>query len=351
MLVQRPLNPEKLSPRLLARLLNVEPSKLEGYRWEKVHQGTTARWRLYLPAMDSVYFAKTNPPDFATRFFGALFQLGLNELGFYRQIAEHLTIDIPRSYAVMGNRYRYLLLINDLSEQAKFTDVSFRCNLAQAEAVIDTLAALHGSCWQQPRFNQQWRWVNRQQYRRNRPFLTMLRQQSSSAAIKRYQDLLPDNIVEIARLINQCYECLEQRWGEGERTLVHGDAHIGNMYFMPDGTVGLLDWQVLGYEQGMRDVTYFIINSIPGELRRRQQQYLIERYIAGLAQSGVGLDIAVALQQYRLHAPYVWVSAAVTAASNTMQEKRIAAAGLIRASNAMNDLGMGEFLTSLLTEK
>src|SRR4051812_44556978 len=31
----------------------------------------------------------------------------------------------------------------------------------------------------------------------------------------------------------------------GPHTLLHGDAHIGNTYVLPDDTVGFLDWQVL----------------------------------------------------------------------------------------------------------
>ncbi|WP_159931146.1 phosphotransferase [Oceanicoccus sp. KOV_DT_Chl] len=350
MVIQRPLNPKKISPRALARILNLERGELQGYQWELIHQGTTARWRLHVPALNKVYFAKTNPPDFTTRFFGALFQLGLNEIGFYRDIAANLTIDKPNSFGLMGNRYRYLILIEDLSDQATFTDISFRCDLQQAESVIDTLANLHASCWQDARFDSQWQWVNRQQYQRNHIFLTLLRQQSSAIAIKRYKELLPENTPQIATLINQHYEKLVQQWGEGERTLVHGDAHIGNMYFKADGKAGLLDWQVIGYEHGMRDVTYFIINSLPTELRREYQQHLIERYTSRLLKQGINLDNTVAQQQYLLHASYVWISAAVTAASNTMQEEKIAAAGLIRASKAMEDLKLQDYL-SFMGEK
>jgi hypothetical protein len=359
MLLKPALNPQQLSTKKLANILSLEASQLEGYQWELVHQGTTSRWRLHLPQLDKVLFAKTNPPDVATRFFGAMFQLGINELGFYRDIQSQLSIPTPSSHGLFGDRFRYLILIDDLGGKAEFTDLSSRCDLRRAQAVIDTLAHLHASCWQDSRFENQWRWVNRQQYKRNHAFLTILREQSSIAAVKRYRDLLPEGMPELASVINAAYPSLEREWGVGERTLVHGDSHIGNMYFLPgsseeDGSgrktelsAGLLDWQVLGFEHSMRDITYFMINSLPTELRQQHQQKLIQRYVDKLADLNVQLPLALAEDQYRLHASYAWISSAVTAASNTMQEEKIAAAGLIRASKAMIDLEVGERLAHL----
>lgn len=340
----RPLEPATLSDKKLAKITGLPAGAIAGHEWQAVHHGTTSRWRLQLPASDLSVFAKTNPPDFSTRFFGAMFQLSLNELGFYQQLQSHLDIITPKSYGQFGNRYRYCILLEDLGGSAHFTTLKDRCELAMAESVMDTLASLHASLWQDQRFASQWRWVNRQEYRRNHLFLDLLRQQSSVQAIKRYRELLPEQIPALAKQLNRAYPRLEREWAMGERTLVHGDAHIGNMFFLPDGSSGLLDWQVLGYEQGMRDVTYFMINSLPTELRQKSQYDLIQRYVQALGEKGVPFSLDTARQQYLLHAPYVWISTAVTAASDTMQDKKIAGAGLIRASRAMVDLDVAKIL-------
>lgn len=340
----RPFKPTSLSEKKLATMMDVGADAVSGHHWEAVHQGTTSRWRLQLPAQAMSLFAKTNPPDFTTRFFGAMFQLSLNELGFYRDLQSQLNIATPKSYGQFGNRYRYCILLEDLGGRAQFSDVSDRCDLARAESVVDTLASLHASLWQDKRFDAEWGWVNRQEYRRNHTFLNFLRQQSSAQAIKRYRDLLPDQLPGLASKLNSAYQHLEQEWAKGERTLVHGDAHVGNMFFLPDGSTGLLDWQVLGYEQGMRDVTYFMINSLPTEIRQQHQYALIDRYVAGLNAKGITFSRAVAGSQYLSHVPYVWIASAVTAASDTMQEEKIAAAGLIRTSRAMVDLEVEKIL-------
>jgi hypothetical protein len=340
----RPLNPNRLGDKQLATMLGVKADAIKGYRWQPVHQGTTSRWRLHLPAQRLSLFAKTNPPDFATRFFGAMFELSLKELGFYRDLQNHLDIATPKSYGQFGNRYRYCILMEDLGGRAQFANVSDRCDLARAESVIDTLASLHASLWQDRRFAGEWRWVNRQEHRSNHAFLRLLREQASLQASRRYGKLLPEAIPELVNKLNKAYHRLQREWATGARTLVHGDAHVGNMFFLSDGSTGLLDWQVLGYEQGMRDVTYFIINSLPTEIRLRHQYALIDRYVDGLHDRGIEFTKALARSQYLTHVPYVWIASAVTAASNTMQEEKIAAAGLIRASRAMVDLDIEKIL-------
>jgi len=347
----RPLNAGRMDEEFLAKVLGIRDSQLGGMEWQLLHEGTTSRWRLALQnppgSLPSQLFAKTNPPDFTTRLFGALFQLGPNELGFYRDIRNELPINTPRCFGVYGNLYRYLILIEDLSARARFTDVSSRCDLQMAEAVIDTLASLHARCWQDERLNTDWRWVNRQEYGRAHSFLTLLRNIATKQALKRYRDLLPENIPALARKLNEKYIALEQLWSQGERTLVHGDAHIGNMYFLDDGSSGLLDWQVLGVHHAMRDVTYFLINSLPTALRQEHEELLIERYINRLDEKNIQLAKSKAWQQYHLHAPYVWIASAVTAASDTMQDEKIAAAGLLRSSQALIDLEMDRYLDTI----
>jgi aminoglycoside phosphotransferase (APT) family kinase protein len=127
-------------------------------------------------------------------------------------------------------------------------------------------------------------------------------------------------------------------WARGPLTVIHGDAHIGNMYFLPE-TVGLLDWQVVQCCQGMRDVTYFLIGSVSSELRRAHQRELIGDYLSTLHDHGVAApDFDAAWMQYRLHAPWIWIAAVVTAASATLQAESIARAALARSSAALLEL-------------
>ena len=129
---------------------------------------------------------------------------------------------------------------------------------------------------------------------------------------------------------------LSEKWAEGPRTLLHGDAHLGNMYFQ-DGEAGLLDWQVNQYGQGMRDIAYFMINSMGEDLRLAHQEDLVGHYLATLGEQGIVLDFDTAWRQYRLQSVYAWVAGVVTAPSR-FQGPAVVEAGLRRACNAILDL-------------
>jgi aminoglycoside phosphotransferase (APT) family kinase protein len=99
----------------------------------------------------------------------------------------------------------------------------------------------------------------------------------------------------------------------GERTLIHGDTHSGNL-FVDAGRTGFYDWAVTGSGPGVRDVAYFLCNSLPVETRRAEERALLDRYRAALSEKGVALDTRTAHEQYRLFSVYSWIAAASTAA-------------------------------------
>ncbi len=64
----------------------------------------------------------------------------------------------------------------------------------------------------------------------------------------------------------------------GPPTLLHGDAHIGNTYLLPDGDVGFLDWQVARRGNFALDLGYFLQGALTTEDRRRSERALLEEY-------------------------------------------------------------------------
>ena len=55
-------------------------------------------------------------------------------------------------------------------------------------------------------------------------------------------------------------------WDEGERTLIHGDPHRGNL-FSDNGRTGFYDWAMLSRSPGVRDVAYVLCGSVPAPVR------------------------------------------------------------------------------------
>jgi aminoglycoside phosphotransferase (APT) family kinase protein len=117
------------------------------------------------------------------------------------------------------------------------------------------------------------------------------------------------------------------------------------MYFQ-DGRAGLLDWQVSQLGQGMRDISYFMINSLDEALRLEHQERLIRHYLATLRELGVSLDFDTAWRQYRRHSVYAWIAGMVTAPSQ-FQPERVVLTGLSRACKAILDLDALELIREL----
>ena len=80
--------------------------------------------------------------------------------------------------------------------------------------------------------------------------------------------------------------------------LIHGDSHLGN-FFVDGDNMGMLDWQAVHWGKGVRDVQYFLIDSLPLEILQEHEQDLLQYYVDRLAAYGVELAFEEAWQQYR----------------------------------------------------
>jgi aminoglycoside phosphotransferase (APT) family kinase protein len=171
------------------------------------------------------------------------------------------------------------------------------------------------------------------------PLERFLTGQMVRRAERRFSSDLGPVLKRIADLAVLRRDALEDLWARGPRTLVHGDCHIGNLFFEGDRT-GFLDWQVLHRAPGMRDVSYFLCHSLPGDLRRAHERELVGLYLATLTDCGIDApDPASAWDQHRLFAVYAWIAAAFTAAAGGgLQAREIAVAGLRRATRAVTEL-------------
>jgi hypothetical protein len=131
------------------------------------------------------------------------------------------------------------------------------------------------------------------------------------SALDQFADDLPAEFRRLGEVYIARTRDIGSLWNEGERTLIHGDDHIGNL-FVDAGRTGFYDWAVACQYPGMRDVAYFLCNSLPTEIRRAEEDGLIDRYRTGLAARGVTLDETLAREQYRLFSIYSWIAATTT---------------------------------------
>ena len=177
------------------------------------------------------------------------------------------------------------------------------------ERTIDAFAALHAPFWASPRFapDGDLAWVER----RSRGY------GSAAAFISFAVEQLGANLPDASRRLAEVYvpraDGVAALLADGTPTLVHGDAHLGNMFADGD-TPGFLDWAMVSAAPSLRDVAYFLGGSVPTELRRARERDLIARYCERLREGGVALDFDAAWEQYRVQLITAWIAAVATAA-------------------------------------
>jgi len=311
--------------------------------------GTTDRARLALrfegpgrrADLPDTMFVKLAPRDLRTKLFVGLLGLGRSEVAFYRTARPGLPVRAPQVYFAAAARRgtRFVLLLEDLvASGCHFADITTPSDPVRARAVMQALARLHAAFWESPRLHGDLAWSRSSPQDPVFRVGRFLSDVSLRPALERFGELVPAELQAAAGFLSEQRLALEALWARPPLTLIHGDAHLGNLFF--DGPeVGFLDWQVVQRGQGLRDVTYFLTNSLSVETRRAHGEDLIRVYLAALAEAGApSVPFSLAWEQHRLHALYTWISCIVTAAAATLQREPIVRAGLERSSAAVIDL-------------
>lgn len=126
---------------------------------------------------------------------------------------------------------------------------------------------------------------------------------------------------------------------DDQRCMLHGDAHIGNSYSLPNGTLGLLDWQCVWNGGWAFDVAYLIGSSLSPEDRRSHEAGLLQHYLDKRTHRGWSApSLAHVLDRYRRYLAYgltVWLTNLPS-----FQPEEFNAAVASRFAQAMLDHGL-----------
>lgn len=119
-------------------------------------------------------------------------------------------------------------------------------------------------------------------------------------------------------------------------TLIHGDTHVGNLYWDAGGRPGYLDWQTAGGGSWAHDVATFLGGALTVEDRRAYEQDLLRGYLRQLNTAAPSAQIGwdqgwLSYRQHLLHG-FLWVLT-----PEEMQPEPITAANTERYSAAVDD--------------
>ena len=286
-------------------------------------------------------FIKLPSENLWTRLFCNLLGIWSNECHFYRDAASRVPFRVPEPYVVADRGSRFVLVLEDLHADSAlrlFTnpDMIEGVSVERAKACLSTFAALHASFHGlddptrasilPPHLH---------------PFASpMARTLSpvlSRAAIKPCHRKAPavfsEDMVALYERALSRYDALLDYWFTEPLTLIHGDSHLGN-FFVAGDEMGMLDWQAVQWAKGIRDVQYFLINSMREELLAEHERSLVAYYVAELEKRGVVLSEDDAWAQYRAYAFQTLMTSVVSLGLGTMTDMDEVLAVLLRRSVA-----------------
>lgn len=201
------------------------------------------------------------------RLFKSDIALPLDHPKVYKSVTDYLHLD-------------FLLVMEDLkARNADPRDATRPMSVEQVANGLRGLARLHSRFW--GKGNQgQVRWVKTWQPAQG--WQVGLRKRIP-LGLERGLHCLPESLRDCdANILVDNWARYVSQLSRGATTLLHGDAHIGNTYVLPDNDVGFLDWQVIRRGNWSQDVGYFLVGSLTVEERREHERDLLEVYLRAL---------------------------------------------------------------------
>lgn len=329
-------------PRRVTDLSAAQLTAMLGRRVDRVtvidgDAGTSSRARLALDGDDvpATVFVKMPAETLATRFITELGRLAETETRFYSRLAPRLS-DVPQSHATAFDPRtgRFVVVLEDLAvDRCEFPDTLHPLTKDQAVLLVELLARVHAVFWDRLSTSGALGWV----YSASQDPVSLLTGRLLRMSAKRLADRT-EIPVQRGRFIDDNYRAVASLIDRGPQTLMHGDAHPGNVYFR-NGRAGLLDWQAIRRGHASRELSYSLINGMTTADRRHSERELLDIYRDALRTAGgPDLDRDELWTRYRQSALYAYTATAITAGLGGMQDDAIALAGLARSVAALEDL-------------
>ena len=236
-----------------------------------------------------------------------------NEVNVYAHLADELPVLMPRCLGAMRDKAlsSFGLVMEDLRvRQAEFPNVLTPTDVDGVTTLLDQLAALHAHYWQSPRFDADLDWVLPHT---SGPIHDLFTLEGGVPTLVNWEVRTQQFKRELVESVSETTESLLQKVNAAQRhqatlptTLVHGDCHIGNTFSLPDGSRGLLDWQLTARGYCMHDVSYLIITALSVKDRRAHEDELISYYRQRLTEAGVAEAPSVEKLRYEHRLAAAW---------------------------------------------
>ncbi len=281
------------------------------------------------PALPETLFIKIPSPSLATRWFLNVIEAWKLEAHFFAHIARSLPIRTPEAFAVTTQRSRFCLVQEDLNADPAvklFTnfDMLNGPSLEDARRCLDTFARLHATHYD---LSEQERLtilpLDRHLMLGNnmRALSPALSRLALQPCRKKAPGVITDELALVYRKTLANWQHLTDYWFTGKLSLCHGDSHLGN-FFRTGDTMGMLDFQAVHWGHGIRDVQYFLTDSLPSGVLAQHERDFVHYYVERRGHYGTPICFDETWERYRSYTFHTWMTIVVSIGLAAMNEEQ-----------------------------
>jgi hypothetical protein len=307
-------------PETLTRLINQhslapgdQPVQITGVRQQDIPSVSSNCQNLVLTleqagdsALPNSIFVKLPMESVVTRWFFSIINSWRLESHFFRHLARDLPLRTPITYATHYQGSRFFLIQENLHEDPAvelFTnpDMMQGPSLELVHRALDTFARLHAHHYDlSPGEREAILPLDYHMFLS--PTMGLVSRSLNRLALKpcmkKRPGEIPQDVADAYTSTVQHWDELLEYWFAGPLSLLHGDSHLGN-FFVSGDEMGMLDWQATHWGKGIRDVQYFLIDSLPADTLAAHERQLVDYYVERRGHYGTAIDPEETWQEYR----------------------------------------------------
>jgi hypothetical protein len=213
-------------------------------------------------------------------------QIGESEACFYRDIAASTGMRTLKAvYAEVDAATRDAVVITEdvVAQGATFLDARSDYMPDQAAESLAELAKLHASTWGNPVHARTACLASRLETYLGRRGIDDVRGNFEGPI----GSGVPQGTRDAQRLVDAFRELAKETGSASPWSVIHGDAHVGNLYLDRGGRPSFVDWQLVQRGPWYLDVGYHIASALTVEDRRGAERDLVAHYLDRLAAGGI----------------------------------------------------------------
>jgi hypothetical protein len=273
----------------------------------------------------------------------------VTEVSFYRDLAPDVAIRTPHCHHadISPGNEDFILVMEDMAP-AEQGDQIRGCTPEEAKLALVNLAGLHGSRWCTPDLDSL-AWLNRVTPPVAAMFSTVMKT-AGEGFIERYEGRISADDAAVIRHFAEHSEAWLHGSGEERFAPLHGDYRLDNLLFGTEAggaPVAAVDWQTLSIAPPVRDVSYFLGNSLLPEVRREHERELVGTYHEALKTHRVrDYPLDACFEDYRrghFQGPLITVLGAMGVVQTDRGDDMFMAM-ISRSCQAIRDLDSGSLL-------